>query len=85
MNAAGRPLPRQARERLAACESVGLHYWADAPVKGCVWAVDESQRAHTVRIDRDTGTARHICCDPGEKEDHSQHEEVVPDNSTQSA
>jgi hypothetical protein len=61
MTAKTRPLNKQIRERLAACEAVGLHYWGDHPAKCHFWAVDDYQRAHVVRIDRTTGTARHAC------------------------
>jgi hypothetical protein len=59
MNTAGRPLNKRISERLAACETVGLHYWADHPAAGHVWAVDDQQRAHVVRIHRDG--AEHVC------------------------
>jgi hypothetical protein len=54
----GRPLPARTREHLAACDAVGLHYWAEAPSAGHIWAVDDAQHAHLVQIDRDAGTAR---------------------------
>jgi hypothetical protein len=53
-----RALPKGTRERLAACEAVGLHWWADHPVAGHVWAVDDHQQAHVVRI---RGTVQHVC------------------------
>jgi hypothetical protein len=62
MTAAGRPLNKQIRERLAACEAVGLHYWSDHPASSHFWAVDDHQQAHSVRINRKTGTAQHVCC-----------------------
>jgi hypothetical protein len=55
-----RPLPKGTRERLACCEAVGLHWWADHPKAGHVWAVDDHQKAHVVQIRRD-GTAHHVC------------------------
>jgi hypothetical protein len=55
-----RPLSKRTLEHLAACESVGLHYWSDHPTAGHVWAVDDRRQAHAVRIDRD-GTAWHAC------------------------
>ena len=55
-----RRLPKRTRECLAACAAVGLHYWGDHPRARHVWAVDDSQRAHVVRINRD-GTAQHVC------------------------
>jgi hypothetical protein len=54
-----RPLPKGTRERLAACEAIGLTYWSDHPARNCVWAIDDQQRAHVVRID--PGTAQHVC------------------------
>lgn len=59
--AKSRPLPERTRERLAACEAVSLHYWSDHPQANHVWAVDDHQHAHVVRIDRKTGTAQHVC------------------------
>jgi hypothetical protein len=56
-----RPLPKRTREALTACEAVSLHYWADHPRAHHVWAVDDHQRAHVVRINRDDGTAQHAC------------------------
>ena len=61
MTAAGRPLSKRTLARLAACEAVNLHYWADHPSAGHVWAMDEHQRAHVVRISRSAGTAQHVC------------------------
>src|SRR5262249_49529115 len=55
-----RPLPKRTLERLAACEAVGLHWWADHPTAHHVWAVDDHQQVHAVRINRD-GTAQHVC------------------------
>lgn len=61
MTATVRPLTKRTRERLAACEAVNLHYWADHPSAGHVWAVDGHQRAHVVRISRSASTAQHVC------------------------
>jgi hypothetical protein len=61
MTAAARPLAKRTRERLAACEAVSLHYWADHPQAGHVWAVDDHQRAHVVQISCSASTARHMC------------------------
>jgi hypothetical protein len=57
----GRPLPKRAHEALAACEAAGLMYWADHPRAQHVWAVDDFRRAHVVKIDRNAGTAQHVC------------------------
>lgn len=54
-----RPLPKLTLQRLAACEALGLHYWADHPTAHHIWAVDDHQRAHVVRIRR--GSAQHVC------------------------
>lgn len=43
--------------KMAACASLGLHYWADHPATGCVWAVDDNQQAHVVRWCKKTNTA----------------------------
>ena len=61
MTTKGRSLNKRTNERLAACEAVGLHYWGDHPVAGHVWAVDDHQRAHVVRIHFAIGTAQHVC------------------------
>ncbi len=59
---------KRTRERVAACETVGLHYWADHPVAGHVWAVDDHQAAHVVRIESKTGAARHVCAETPDSE-----------------
>jgi len=61
MTAAGRPLGKRIRKRLAACEAVDLDYWADHPQKNHVWAVDDDQRAHVVRIGSSASTIQHVC------------------------
>jgi hypothetical protein len=55
-----RPLPKRTRERLAACDAAGLHYWGDHPTANHVWAVDDTRQYHVVRIRRDS-TAQHVC------------------------
>jgi hypothetical protein len=62
VTAVGGRLPKRTRERLTACEAVGLSYWADHPVIGHVWAVDSRQQAHVVRTGR---TPEHVCCPDG--------------------
>lgn len=44
--------------RIAGCSAVGLSYWSGHPLNGRVWAVDEYQHAHSVRIDMVGMTAR---------------------------
>ena len=58
---AARPLPKRTREALAACQAIGLHYWADHPQAHHLWAVDDHQQAHAVRVSRRDGTAQHVC------------------------
>ncbi|MFA5712506.1 hypothetical protein [Mycolicibacterium sp.] len=71
---AGSAVPARTRENVAACAAVGLCYWAEAPVPNGVWAVDEHQRAHLVKVDRRSrlasvgchesnglAAARHVC------------------------
>jgi len=36
-------------------------WWADHPVAKHLWAVDDYQQAHAVEVDRNAGTARHVC------------------------
>lgn len=48
-------------ENVAACESLGLSYWADGWDTNMLWAVDNEQTAHVVTIDRKKGTALHAC------------------------
>lgn len=55
-----RPLPKRTREAPAACEAVGLTFWSDHPRPRCMWAVDEHQRAHVVRVNNG-GRAQHVC------------------------
>lgn len=53
--------PKITTERIAACASVGLHYWSDSPIPHTVWANGDDNRFHLVRLDRVTRTAHHIC------------------------
>lgn len=48
-------------ERIAACASVGLHFWSDSPITNTVWASGDDRRFHLVRLDRVTRTAHHVC------------------------
>lgn len=43
--------------KMAACNALGLSYWSDHPVTGCMWAVDDNQRPHVVRWYRKTNEA----------------------------
>jgi hypothetical protein len=43
------PFNKTTQSKIAACEALGLSYWADHPATGCVWAVDTDQQAHVVR------------------------------------
>jgi hypothetical protein len=52
-------LPKSTIERLAACEAVGLSYWADHPTRNCLWAIDNDRRAHVARMA--AGAAQHVC------------------------
>lgn len=57
------PKPRHTKTtllRMAACEALGLHYWSGHPLSGCVWAVDDSQTPHVVKIDAKKGTAAKV-------------------------
>jgi hypothetical protein len=54
-------LTKTAAERIAACASVGLHYWADSPLTNTVWASGDDRRYHLVQIDRTLGRAHHVC------------------------
>lgn len=47
--------------RIAACATLGLSYWADHPVPGHVWAVDDNQVPHVVRVNQSQRTATHAC------------------------
>jgi hypothetical protein len=53
--------PKTTTERIAACASVGLHFWSDSPVRSTVWASGDDRRYHLVRLDRKTRTATHVC------------------------
>ena len=61
MTASGCRLNKRTLERVAACEAVGLHYWGDHPAANHVWAVDDHQLAHVVRVGRGDQPAEHIC------------------------
>ena len=56
-----RQLPTRTREALAACEAVGLMFWANHPWPRHVWAVDDHRCAHVVRIGRGDQPAQHVC------------------------
>ena len=45
-------IPARTRENVAACAAVGLSFWSEAPLPNGMWAVDESQHAHLVKVDR---------------------------------
>jgi hypothetical protein len=51
------PHPKATREKIAVCERFGLHYWADHPQPGRMWAVDDHQQAHVIRWYRSKGYA----------------------------
>ena len=57
VNDTAKPLPAQTRVRLAACAAVGLSYWSGHPQAGCLWAVDDHQQAHVVKVDYKGGQA----------------------------
>jgi hypothetical protein len=54
-------IPGRTQEAIAACRAMKLHYWSDAAYQGCVWAVDDGQCPHLVRIDRKNKTAQMAC------------------------
>jgi hypothetical protein len=54
-------IPDRTQEAVAACRAMKLHYWSGAPHQGCVWAIDDGQRPHLVRIDHKNKTARMAC------------------------
>ncbi|QDK03170.1 hypothetical protein SEA_SYDNAT_78 [Mycobacterium phage SydNat] len=49
------PFSKTTQAKIAACEALGLSYWADHPATGCMWAVDDQQQAFVVRWYRSTG------------------------------
>lgn len=51
------PFSKTTLGKMAACEALSLSYWADHPAPNCVWAVDDNQQAHVVRVYRKTGEA----------------------------
>ncbi len=56
-----RAIPSGTRENIAACAALGLSYWSGHPAAGHVWAVDNHQQAHAVKIDRKASKAMHAC------------------------
>lgn len=54
-------IPKRTLENIAACASVGLHFWCEHHRTNLLWAVDASQRVHEVMIDRKTQKAEHRC------------------------
>lgn len=57
-------MPIRTREAVAACAALDLTYWCDHSTN-LVWAVDDNQRFHTVRLDRKTGVSSHNCFESG--------------------
>lgn len=55
--------PARTRENVAACAAVGLSFWSEAPVPNGMWAVDATQRAHLVKVDRRAHRAYVACMD----------------------
>ena len=43
-------LNKRTREWMVACASVGATFWADHPAPGCLWAVDDEQQFHVIRV-----------------------------------
>lgn len=60
---AGATVPARTRENIAACAAVGLSFWSAAPTPNGLWAVDDHQRAHLVKVDRSTNRAYVACMD----------------------
>lgn len=54
-------LPTKTRDKIKACSTIGLSYWADHPGKACVWATDFHQRWHVVKIDYKNREVEHYC------------------------
>lgn len=50
---------------IAACAAVDLTFWSDSPIPRTVWATDDDQRFHLVRVNdaTDRPTAQHCCGD----------------------
>ncbi|MUL44491.1 hypothetical protein FZI85_17360 [Mycobacterium sp. CBMA293] len=60
------PIPNRTLENQAACRAVGLSFWSDAPKPSSVWAVDDNQKAHLVKLNRNQALAHHEdYCSPG--------------------
>jgi len=55
-------IPIRTRQAVAACAALDLTYWCGHSTHS-VWAVDDNQRFHTVRIDRKAGASSHSCYD----------------------
>lgn len=54
-------LPVKTRDKIKACSTIGLTYWADHPGKACVWATDFHRRWHVVKIDYKNREVEHYC------------------------
>jgi hypothetical protein len=54
-------MTKTTRENIAACAAHGFYFWSDHPSPATVWATDDNQRWHTVRIRRKDGKAEHNC------------------------
>ncbi|MGD9622172.1 MAG: hypothetical protein AB7G47_19290 [Mycolicibacterium sp.] len=64
--------PVRTRENVAACAAVGLSFWSEAPVPNGIWAVDSTQRAHLVKVDRRAHRA-YVACMDGHSLDAAAH------------
>ncbi|WP_179475355.1 DUF7457 domain-containing protein [Mycolicibacterium vinylchloridicum] len=54
-----REIPVRTLENLAACQSIGLDFWSEAPPPSTVWALDDQRQPHLVKIDRRRSIAHH--------------------------
>lgn len=54
-------VPKRTRENIAACASLGLSFWSEAPPNSALWALDSAQTVHMVSVNRGSGTAVHLC------------------------
>lgn len=54
-------LPSRTREDIAACAAVGLTFWSEAGIPNGLWAVDNAQQAHLLKIDRRTNAVAVAC------------------------
>jgi hypothetical protein len=59
-------MTKTTRENIAACAAHGFYFWSDHPKPAHLWATDDNQKFHEIRVHRKTGKAEHVCTKYGD-------------------